>query len=65
MENQKAWKVGKMLLGPKHKPIERTAIYEPTTQDFLKDPKDILAKTMKYKVGVPIAKWLNGCKITI
>ena len=40
-----------MILGPKHKPVERMAIYQPTTQDLLTDPKDILATTLKYKVG--------------
>ena len=39
----KIWEAGKMILGPKHKPVERMAIYQPTTQDLLTDPKDILA----------------------
>ena len=29
--------MGKMVMGPKHKPAERTAIYEPTTKDLLTD----------------------------
>ena len=46
----KIWEAGKMILGPKHKPVERMAIYQPTTQDLLTDPKDIL--TTRLKVGI-------------
>ena len=35
-----------------HKPAERTAIYEPTTQDLLTDEKNILEATLRYNVGV-------------
>ena len=36
----KIWEMGKIVMGPKHKPAERTAIYEPTTQDLLTDEKN-------------------------
>ena len=45
-------KVGEFLVGPKHKPAERTAIYEPTTQSLLTDESGILKATLKYNVGV-------------
>ena len=50
--NGKIWEVGKIVMGPKHKPAERTAIYEPTTQDLLRDEKNILEATLRYNVGV-------------
>ena len=39
-------------MGPKHKPADKKAIYEPTTQDLLTDEKNILDATLKYNVGV-------------
>ena len=50
--NGKKTEIGKIVMGPKHKPAERTAIYEPTTQDLLTDEKNILDATLKYNVGV-------------
>ena len=41
-----------MVMGPKHKPAERTAIYEPTTKDLLTDEQKIREATLKYNVGV-------------
>ena len=43
-----------MLMGPKHKPAERTAIYEPTSQSLLTDETEILDATLKYNIGVLI-----------
>ena len=39
-------------MGPKHKPAERTAIFEPTTKDLLTDEQKIREATLKYNVGV-------------
>ena len=50
--NEKVWEVGKMVMGPKHKLAERTAIQEPTTQDRFTDENEILASTLRYNVGV-------------
>ena len=50
--NCKIWEVGKIVMGPKHKPAEKTAIYEPTTQDLLTDEENILDTTLRYNVGV-------------
>ena len=55
--NGKIWEMGKMVMGPKHKPAERTTIYEPTTQDLLTDEKKIFDATLKYIVGAS-----NGTK---
>ena len=50
--NGKIWEMGKMVMGPKHKPAEQTAIYEPTTQDLLMVEKKLRDATLKYNVGV-------------
>ena len=42
------WVASELILGPKHKPIERTAIYEPTTGDLLTDPEEIMKATLNY-----------------
>ena len=39
-------------MGPKHKPAERTAIYDPKSDDLLTDKKKILYATLRYYVGV-------------
>ena len=40
-------KVGEFIVGPKHKPADRTAIYDPKNNDLLTDEKDILAATLR------------------
>ena len=45
-------KVGEFLMGPKHKPAERTTIYEPTTQNLLTDESEILKATLNYNIGL-------------
>ena len=39
-------------MGPKHKPAERTAIYDPKSDDLLTDEKEISYATLRYNVGV-------------
>ena len=39
-------------MDPKHKPAERTAIYEPTTQNLLTDESEIFKATLNYNIGV-------------
>ena len=41
-------KVGEFVVGPKHKPAERTAIYDPKSKDLLTDKKEILDATLRY-----------------
>ena len=41
-------KVGEFLVGPKHKPAERTAIYEITSQSILTNESEILDATLRY-----------------
>ena len=38
---EKIMKVGEFIMGPKHKPAERTAIYDPKSDDLLTDKKEI------------------------
>ena len=45
-------KVGEFIVGPKHKPAEQTAIYDPKNNDLLTDEKEILSATIRYNVGV-------------
>ena len=40
------------MKGLKHKPAERTAIYEPKTQNLLTDESKILKTTLNYNIGV-------------
>ena len=40
-------KVGEFIVGPKHKPAERTAIYDPKNNDLLTEEKKILATTLE------------------
>ena len=40
------------ILGPKHKVLERTAIFDPQTEELLADENEILATTLKYNIGV-------------
>ena len=35
----KIMKVGEFIIGPKHKPAERTAIYDPENNDLITDKK--------------------------
>ena len=49
---EKIMKVGVFLVGPKHKPVQKTAIYEPTSKSLLKDATEILDATLKYNLGV-------------
>ena len=42
-------KVGEFIVGPKHKPAERTAISEPTSQTEEMETLDV---TLKYNIGV-------------
>ena len=44
--------VDKVLRGPKHKVPERTAIFDPKTEDLKTDENKILATTLKYNIGV-------------
>ena len=39
-------------MGPKHKPAECTAIFEPATKDQLTEEQKIREATLKYNVGV-------------
>ena len=50
--NERIMKVGEFLMGPKHKPSERTAIYEPINQNLLTDKSEILKATLNYNIGV-------------
>ena len=44
--------VDKVIMGPKHKVPERTAIFDPQTEELLTDENEILATTLKYNIGV-------------
>ena len=44
--------VDKVLRGPKHKVPERTAIFDPQTEELITDENEILATTLKYNIGV-------------
>ena len=43
-------KVGEFIIGPKHKPAKRMAIFDPVTNELTTD--EILATTLKYNIGV-------------
>ena len=43
-------KEGEFVVGPKHKPAERTAIYNPKSKDLLTDNKEILDATLRYDI---------------
>ena len=44
--------VDEVLRGPKHKVPERTAIFDPKTEELITDETKILATTLKYNIGV-------------
>ena len=44
--------VDKVIMGPKHKVPERTAIFDPQTEESFTDENEILATTLKYNIGV-------------
>ena len=44
--------VDKVIMGPKHKVPERTALFDPKTAELLTDENEILAATLKYNIGV-------------
>ena len=44
--------VDKVLRGPKHKVPERTAIFDPKTEELITDENERLATTLKYNIGV-------------
>ena len=46
----RVWAASELILGPKHNPIERTAIYKPTTEDLLTHPNKIIKVTLKFKI---------------
>ena len=39
-------------MGPKHKPAERCAIFDPATNELMTDENEILSTTLKYNIGV-------------
>ena len=45
-------KVGEFVVGSKHKPAERAAIYEPKSKDLPTDENKILDATLRYNIGV-------------
>ena len=44
--------VNEVIMGPKHKVPERTALFDPKTAELLTDKNEILAATLKYNIGV-------------
>ena len=48
----KVKKVEETLMGPKHKASEMCAIFDPITEELIKDKNLILATTLKYNIGV-------------
>ena len=44
----KIQKVGEFIIGPKHKPAEGMAIFNPVTNELITDENEILATTLKY-----------------
>ena len=44
--------VDEVLRGTKHKVTERTAIFDPKTEELITDKNEILATTLKYNIGV-------------
>ena len=48
----KVKQVDEVLRGPKHKVPERTAIFDPKTEEFITDENEILATTLKYNIGL-------------
>ena len=49
---EKIIKVREFIIGPKQKPAERMAIYDPENNDLITDGNEILATTLKYNIGV-------------
>ena len=49
---EKIIKEEEFIVGPKHKPAERTAVYDPKNNDLLTDEKEILAAKLGCNVGV-------------
>ena len=49
---EKIMKVREFIMGPKQKPAERTAIYDPKSKELLTDEKEILYPKPRYNVGV-------------
>ena len=45
-------KVGEVLMGPKHKAAERSAIFDPVTDKLITGENKILSTTLKYSIGV-------------
>ena len=39
-------------MGPKHKPAERCAIFDPVTNELITDENEILSTSLKYNIGV-------------
>ena len=39
-------------MGPKHKPAEMCAIFDPVTNKLITDKNEILSTTLKYNIGV-------------
>ena len=50
--SDKIQKVVEFIIGPKHKPAERMAIFDPVTNELITDENKILATTLKYNIGV-------------
>ena len=44
--------VDEVIMGPKHKVPERTALFDPKTAELLTDENEILEATLKYNIGV-------------
>ena len=43
--------VDKVIRGPKHKVPERTAIFDPKTEESITDKNKILSTTLKFNLG--------------
>ena len=39
-------------MGPKNKPSERCAIFDPVTNELIKDKNEMLSTTLKYNIWV-------------
>ena len=45
--SDKIQRVGEIIMGPKHKPAERCAIFDPVTNELITDENEILSTTLK------------------
>ena len=52
-------------MGPKHKPAEWCAIFDPVTKELITDKNEILSTTLKCNIGVLTENKIGGSRENI